>query len=70
MLQQGLVLLVAGMGIAILFLLLLSIVTSLLGKIAPKLNFYPAVAQKKAAAPAPAVGDEAVAVAIAVALKR
>ncbi len=69
MLQQGLVLLVAGMGIAVSFLLLLSIVTTLMGKIAPKLNLYPAAAPKKPAAPAPAA-DEAVAVAIAVAAQR
>ncbi len=70
MLQQGLVLLIAGMGIAVSFLLLLSIVTTLMGKLAPKLNLYPAAAPKKAAAPAPAAGDDAIAVAIAVALKR
>ncbi len=70
MLQQGLVLLVAGMGIAVSFLLLLSIVTTLMGKIAPKLNLYPAAAPKPTAAPAPAAADEAIAVAIAVASQR
>ncbi len=69
MLQQGLVLLVAGMGIAVGFLLLLSIVTQLMGKLAPRLNLYPVPAPKKVA-PAPAAEDEAVAVAIAVASNR
>ncbi len=69
MLQQGLVLLVAGMGIAVGFLLLLAIMTQLMGKLAPRLNLYPAAAPKKAPV-APAAEDEAIAVAIAVAANR
>ena len=50
MLQQGLVLLVAGMGIAVGFLTLLSIVTALMGKIAPRLNLFPEPVAKRAVA--------------------
>ncbi len=75
MIQQGLVLLVAGMGIAILFLFVLSVVTtgmSALLKAFPALNVLPDPEPKKKAAPRPAAGadDEAVAVAIAVARSR
>lgn len=70
MLQQGLVLLVAGMGIAVCFLALLAAVTVVMGKLVPYINVFPDPAPKKPAAkPAPAA-DEAVAVAIAVASKR
>ena len=74
MLQQGLVLLIAGMGIAILFLFVLSLVTtgmSALLRAFPALNVLPDPEPKKAAAPK-SVGSEdaAVAAAIAIALKR
>ena len=74
MLQQGLVLLVAGMGIAILFLFVLSLVTtgmSALLRAFPSLNVLPDPEPKKKAAPKAVAGeDEAVAAAIAIALKR
>lgn len=71
MLQQGLVLLVAGMGIAILFLALLSVVTSCMGKLVPYINVFPDPEPKKKPAPAAASSnDEAVAVAIAIASKK
>lgn len=69
MLQQGLVLLVAGMGIAVGFLALLSFVTGLMGKIAPRLNLFPEPVQKKPVAK-PASDDTAIAIAIAVANNR
>ena len=69
MLQQGLVLLCAGMGIAVGFLSLLAVVTITMGKYAPRLNLFPESAPKKAA-PAPASDDAAIAVAIAVASQR
>lgn len=69
MLQQGLVLLVAGMGIAVSFLTLLSIVTALMGKVAPRWNLFPEPAPKKSVAK-PASDDTAIAIAIAVANNR
>ena len=69
MLQQGLVLLVAGMGIAVGFLTLLSIVTALMGKVAPRWNLVPEPAPKAPAAK-PATDDTAIAIAIAVANNR
>lgn len=69
MLQQGLVLIVAGMGIAIGFLALLSYVTTLMGKVAPRWNLFPEPVAKKPAAK-PATDDAAVAIAIAVAKNR
>ena len=68
MLQQGLVLLCAGMGIAVGFLSLLAVVTIVMGKYAPRLNLFPEPAPKKA--PAPASDDAAIAVAIAAASQR
>mgnify|MGYP002521022895 FL=1 len=65
MLQQGLVLLCAGMGIAIGFLSLLAIVTIAMGKLAPRLNLFPEPAPKKPTTPV--ADDAAIAVAIAVA---
>ncbi|MGN0891221.1 MAG: OadG family transporter subunit [Candidatus Spyradenecus sp.] len=70
MLQQGLVLLCAGMGIAVGFLSLLAVVTITMGKYAPRLNLFPESAPKKAAAPAASADDAAIAVAIAVASQR
>lgn len=70
MLQQGLVLLCAGMGIAVGFLSLLAVVTITMGKYAPRLNLFPESAPKKAAAPAVSADDAAIAVAIAVASQR
>lgn len=71
MLQQGLVLLVAGMGIAIGFLFVLSIVTMAMSKLVPYINVLPDPEPKKGAKPQ-AVGadDAAIAVAIAVANQR
>ena len=71
MIQQGLVLLVAGMGIAILFLFVLSVVTTWMSKLVPYINVLPDPEPKKAAAPKAAGSEEAaVAAAIAIALKR
>lgn len=67
MLQQGLVLLIAGMGIAIGFLALLATVTTILGKIAPRFEKAPTA---KPATPTPAADDVALAIAIAVADRR
>ena len=69
MLQQGMVLLAAGMGIAVSFLALLALITSILGKLSPYIRLFPEPAPKKVAAPAPAA-DEAIAIAIAVANNR
>ena len=71
MIQQGLVLLVAGMGIAILFLFVLSVVTTLMSRLVPYINVLPDPEPKKPA-PKAAAGneDEAVAVAIAIAASR
>lgn len=69
MLQQGLVLLVAGMAIAIGFLFLLSIVTRILELVSKHVNFFPEPAPKKTPA-ASASDEEAIAVAIAVASGR
>ena len=68
MLQLGLVLLCAGMGIAVGFLSLLAVVTIMMGKYAPRLNLFPEPAPKKPAAPV--ADDAAIAVAIAVASQR
>lgn len=70
MLQQGLVLLVAGMGIAISFLLILAVVTLAMSKVIPHINLFPEPEPKKAPAKAPASDDTAVAIAIAVAAQR
>ncbi len=70
MLQQGLVLLVAGMGIAVSFLCLLALVTIGMGKLVPYINVLPDPEPKSKAPAAPAKSDEAIAVAIAVASKR
>lgn len=70
MLQQGLVLLVAGMGIAICFLALLAVVTVWMGKLIPYINVFPDPAPKKPAPAAAGSNDEAVAVAIAIASKK
>ncbi len=71
MIQQGLVLLVAGMGIAILFLFVLSVVTTLMSKLVPYINVLPDPEPKK---PAPKVAagndDAAIAAAIAIASNR
>ena len=57
------------MGIAISFLALLAIVTSLMGKVAPRWKLFPEPAPKKPAAK-PATDDTAIAIAIAVANSR
>ncbi|MBP5509677.1 MAG: OadG family protein [Kiritimatiellae bacterium] len=70
MLAQGLVLLVAGMGIVFSFLLVLVISMSVMAKIVPRFNYIlPDEEPKKKPAPA-ASDDSAVALAIAVALSR
>lgn len=69
MLQQGLVLLIAGMGIAVTFLTVLACATVLLGKIAPRLKLFEEANAPKPAAPA-ASDDTAIAIAIAVAQSR
>lgn len=74
MIQQGLVLLVAGMGIVMLFLLLLVVVMNGLAKIVPHINHIlpdpQPKAVKKPAVKAAGSDDEAVAVAIAAAISR
>jgi sodium pump decarboxylase gamma subunit len=67
MLQQGLVLLIAGMGIAIAFLTLLASITMILGKIAPR---FEKAQPATPATPSPAANDVALAIAIAVADRR
>lgn len=69
MLQQGLVLLVAGMGIAVGFLALLAVVTAIMGKVAPRWKLFAEPAPKQAA-PKAAADDTAIAIAIAVANSR
>lgn len=73
-LMEGVVLLVAGMGIVYAFLLLMVCVMSLSAKIIPRFNhILPDEAPKKKAAPAAPGGagdDAAVALAIAVARSR
>ncbi|MBR1870397.1 MAG: OadG family protein [Kiritimatiellae bacterium] len=71
-LAQGLVLMVAGMGIVYLFLLLLIFVSKHTCAFVARFNgIFPEEAPKKAPRPATAGGDdEAVALAIAVALQR
>jgi len=68
MLQQGLVLLGAGMGIAVGFLSLLAIVTVCMGRLAARVNLFPETKPK--AAPPPAQDDAAIAIAIAAACRR
>ncbi len=70
-LAQGLVLMLAGMGIVFLFLLVLIAVTSLTCKPLARFDdIFPKEAPKKAPAKAAAGGDDAnIALAIAVAMK-
>ena len=72
MLSQGLVLLIAGMGIVFLFLTVLVLVMSVMGKIVPKFNYILPDDQPKKAprVAAPASDDTALAIAIAVAARR
>ena len=70
LLKQGLVLLIAGMGIVFLFLTLLVFVTNGASKIIPKFNhILPDEAPKKKPAPAAAASDDA-AIALAIAVAR
>ena len=70
LLKQGLVLLIAGMGIVFLFLTLLVFVTNGAAKIIPKFNhILPDEAPKKKPAPAAAASDDA-AIALAIAVAR
>lgn len=71
LIKQGVVLLVAGMGIVYFFLTLLVIVTNLASKIIPKFAYLlPEEAPKKKPAPAKASDDSEIALAIAVARAR
>ncbi len=71
LLQQGLVLLISGMGIVYIFLMVLVVVTNVASKIVPKFNhILPDEAPKKKPAPAAASDDAAIALAIAVARAR
>lgn len=71
LLQQGLVLLIAGMGIVFFFLAILVLVTIGASKIVPKFNhILPDEAPKKKPASAAASDDAAIALAIAVARAR
>ena len=66
---QGLVLMVAGMGIVYLFLITLIVVTSVACKMVARFDYsFPKDAPKKAPAKAAGSDDENVALAIAVAL--
>lgn len=71
-LMQGLVLLVAGMGIVYAFLMLLVLVMSINAKIVPRFNsILPDEAPKKKPRPVAAASDDAaIALAIAVARSR
>lgn len=70
LLKQGLVLLIAGMGIVFFFLTLLVFVTNGASKIIPKFNhILPDEAPKKKPAPAAAASDDA-AIALAIAVAR
>ena len=71
MLAQGLVLLVAGMGIVFSFLAVLVLTMQVMARIVPRFNYVlPDEEPKKKPAPAAASDDSAVALAIAVALSR
>lgn len=71
LIKQGVVLLVAGMGIVYFFLALLVIVTTGASKIIPKFAYLlPEEAPKKKPAPAVASDDSAIALAIAIARSR
>lgn len=71
LLQQGLVLLISGMGIVFFFLAVLVMVTTLASKVIPKFNhILPDEEPKKRPAPAPQSDDAAIALAIAVARSR
>ena len=68
LIKQGLVLLVAGMGIVFWFLAILVLVTTVASKIIPRFAYLlPDEAPKKKPAPAAASDDAAIALAIAVA---
>ena len=70
--EQGLVLMVAGMSIVFVFLYVLVLVMQLTGRIVPRFNhLLPDIAPKSAPPPAAVVRDDAViAVAIAAAVAR
>ena len=70
LIKQGLVLLVAGMGIVFCFLAILVLVTTVAAKIIPRFAYLlPDEAPKKKPAPAKAAADDA-AIALAIAVAR
>ena len=71
LLEQGLVLLVSGMGIVFIFLAILVLVTTGASKVIPKFNYIlPDEAPKKKPAPAPKATDDDLAIALAIAVAR
>ena len=70
LIKQGVVLLVAGMGIVFAFLAILVLVTTGAAKVIPRFSYIlPDEAPKKKAAPARAASDDA-AIALAIAVAR
>ena len=71
LLEQGLVLLVSGMGIVFIFLAILVLVTTGAAKVIPKFNYIlPDEAPKKKPAPAAKSTDDDLAIALAIAVAR
>ncbi|MBP5543116.1 MAG: OadG family protein [Kiritimatiellae bacterium] len=71
LIKQGVVLLIAGMGIVFCFLAILVLVTTAASKVVPRFAYLlPDEAPKKKPAPAASADDAAVALAIAVARSR
>lgn len=71
LIKQGVVLLVAGMGIVYAFLAILVLVTTLSAKVIPRFSYLlPDEAPKKKLAPAARAADDDAAVALAIAVAR
>ncbi len=71
LIKQGVVLLVAGMGIVFIFLAILVLVTTGASKVIPRFNhILPDEAPKKKPAPAPKATDDDLAIALAIAVAR
>ncbi len=71
LIKQGVVLLVAGMGIVFIFLAILVLVTTGASKVIPRFNhILPDEAPKKKPAPAAKATDDDLAIALAIAIAR
>lgn len=71
LIKQGVVLLVAGMGIVFLFLAVLVLVTTLSAKIIPRFSYLlPDETPRKSPAPAARAGGDDAAIALAIAVAR